>query len=52
MERVIATYWKRKDRNDDDNDEPIDNNWFRGNPRAPHEQSLCRRCIKLGKPCW
>ena len=51
VDRVIAKYWERKSQ-DNDNSTPIDNDRYRGNPQAPHEQSLCRRCIKLGKPCW
>ena len=51
VDRVIAKYWERKSQ-DNDNSTPIDNDRYRGNPQAPHEQSLCRRCITLGKPCW
>ena len=51
IDRVIAKYWERKSQ-DNDNITPIDNDRYRGNPQAPHEESLCKRCIKLGKPCW
>ena len=47
------------DDDDDDNGDDEDDNDYvvvgdkrRGNPRAPHEQSLCQRCKKLGRPCW
>ena len=54
VDRVIVEYWKRKNKNDEDDDgsRPIDNNRYRGNSRSPHEQSLCKRCMKLGAPCW
>ena len=51
--RVISKYWERKNQNDDDNASTLaddDNHW--GNPQAPHEKSLCERCMKLGHPCW
>ena len=51
IDRVIGKYWERKSQ-DNDNITPIDNDWYRGNPRAPHEESLCERCTTLGKPCW
>ena len=42
------------DDNEDDDDSDCvvigDKHW--GNPRSPHEHSLCERCKKLGKPCW
>ena len=58
IDRVIAKFWERKNENgnddddDDDDDSIITDNRHRGNPRAPHEESLCKRCIKLGRPCW
>ena len=52
IDRVIAKYWERKNQIDDDDSTSIDNGRYRGNPQPPHEQSLCKRCIKLGKPCW
>ena len=56
IDRVIAKYWERKSQ-DDDNDDGIimvddDDDSKEGNPRAPHDQSLCARCMKLGRPCW
>ena len=54
IDRVIAKYWERKINNDEDDDGSavIDNDRYRGKSRLPHEQSLCKRCIKLGRPCW
>ena len=54
VDRVITKYWENKNRNDGDNDDNavIGNNRYRGNPRTPHEESWCKRCIKLGRPCW
>ena len=40
------------DVDDDDGDYVVIGGNHRGNPRAPHEQSLCERCKKLGRPCW
>ena len=51
VDRVITKYWERKKKTDED-DKEIDNDQYSGNPQAPHEQSLCKRCIKLGRPCW
>ena len=51
INRVITKYWERKNRNDDDASTLADDNHW-GNPQAPHEQSLCERCINLGRPCW
>ena len=51
--RVISKYWERKNQNDDDIASTLaDDDNYRGNPQAPHEQSLCERCMKLGRPCW
>ena len=56
IDRVINKYWERKNQNDDDDDDAtstlVEDDKCRGNPRAPHEQSLCKRCKKLGRPCW
>ena len=56
INRVIAKYWERKSQDDDDVDGNImvddDDDSQEGNPRAPHDQSLCARCMKLGRPCW
>ena len=55
IDRVITKYTERRNQNDDDDDAAstlVEDNKHRGNPRAPHEQSLCKRCKKLGRPCW
>ena len=56
MEKVITKYWeRRRSSNDGDGDGDstlVDGNVRRGNPRRPHEQSLCERCAELGRPCW
>ena len=54
IDRVIAKYWERKSQDDDDDDynTMVDDDRRRGKPRAPHAQSLCKRCMKLGKHCW
>ena len=52
IDMVITKYWERKNQIDNDDSTPIDNDRYRGNPRSPHEQSMCKRCIKLGRPCW
>ena len=55
IDRVITKYWERKNQNDDDDDAAstlVEDDKRRGNPRSPHEQSLCKRCKKLGRPCW
>ena len=54
IDRVIAKYQERKSQDDDnaDGNTMVDDDRHRGNPRAPHNQSLCRRCVKLGRPCW
>ena len=49
---VVAKYWERKRQYDDT---AVDNEYedkIYLNPRAPHEQSLCERCMELGRPCW
>ena len=57
MEKVIYKYKERKEsldrgeRGHGDNT-VVDSNVERGNPRAPHEESLCERCEELGRPCW
>ena len=52
IDRVIAKYWERKSQDDDDDAAGVDDDRHGGNPQVPHEQSLCKRCIELGKPCW
>ena len=55
MERVISKYHERKKLLASGNthgDSTLVDNVRRGNPQAPHEQSLCERCQQLGKPCW
>ena len=54
MEKIIYKYKERKDRKErgDGNNTVVDCNVERGNPRAPHEESLCERCEELGRPCW
>ena len=57
MEKVIAKYKERKESLERGNhggsdNTVVDSNVERGNPRAPHEQSLCERCEELGGPCW
>ena len=54
MEKVISKYCKRSLNDGDVNGDStlIDGNERRGNPRRPHEQSLCERCTELGRPCW
>lgn len=49
IERVIIKYRKREMQNDDG---LVDNDGHQGNPQAPHEESLCERCMILGRPCW
>jgi len=53
IDRVITKYWERKEQSDEDDDDTtvVDDNKRRGNPQAPHQTSLCRKCIKLGRPC-
>ena len=53
MDRVITKYWDRNKQDDDGNGSTlVDGDKHTGNPRAPHEQSLCERCMKLGRACW
>ena len=58
IDRVIAKYWERKSQDDDgDGGADSDNNTLvddkhTGNQQILHEQSLCERCITLGRPCW
>ena len=56
IDRVIAKYWERKNQNDHDDNyyasTLVEDNIHRGNPQVPHEQSLCKRCMELGRPCW
>ena len=53
INRVIAKYWERKSQDDDaDSNTMVDDDRHRGNPRTPHDQSLYRICMKLGRPCW
>ena len=55
IDRVIAKYWERKNQlcdDDADGNTLVDDDRHRGNLQAPHDQSLCRRCMKLGRPCW
>ena len=55
MEKVITKYHERKKSSNDDQAADVslvDSNVVRGNPRGPHEESLCERCEELGRPCW
>ena len=55
MEKVITKYRERRGSSDgggDGDSTLVDGNVRRGNPRSPHEQSLCERCEELGRPCW
>jgi len=55
MEKVISKYHERKKlRNDNQSADVtlVDSDVVKGNPRRPHEQSLCERCEELGGPCW
>ena len=54
MEKVIAKYCERSADDGDTNGDStlVDSNVHRGNPRSPHEESLCERCMELGRPCW
>lgn len=56
MKKVISKYHERQESLDSGNANGdstlVDGNVQRGNPRRPHEQSLCERCEELGRPCW
>lgn len=56
MKRVILKYFERKKSLESENGSSdstlVDSDVRGGNPRAPHEESLCERCQELGKSCW
>ena len=62
MNRVITKYWDRSKQDDDDDNgivvdddddsTIVDEDKHTETPQGPHQQSLCERCMKLGRPCW